>query len=714
MSKLNKIITNKPVVLTDEEVENLSLTLSAVQTAGGGGTGGVEYHNGQYIQVNNTQHTISLNNEAIGLLTRDIPSAVSDLSDASLYATKPYVNGAISSIYYTNILGLVDALNAKQDTLTFGYDENDAISSINSHKLAGAGGVTGDYYSASNPSGFINSAQAETQILAKNYITSGVGELANFYSKTDTSSKTEISAAIKDFLPKPTGLADDQYYAMTTSGWEIIQGAGDVSGITTVAHDDTLTGNGNQQMLGVDITKIQTKLTDAQIQNITDVTTLKTASSTWDNVSAKLNTTDFNTYTATTAPATYQAKGDYATNTLVQDTSAAITALIPSTAGLASETDLQIVSAGVDYVSANAITAHQSLTDYYTKSQTSGATEISNALSNKVNKPNTALNNKYLVLRTDNAGDVSGWVDFNANVYSKTEADGRYQKIADMGSYLTTAQYETDSATFYTTSNPAGYLTKTVADTYYQPTGYYATSAGLTTGNQYAMTTNGWEVVQGGTSFTGVITDTTLTGDGTDSSHKLGVAWSALSSNLINSANTASNAWISGTEFSSFAQIKTAIDSKQPAGDYLPTSGGTVSGQLNISGGSNFDNQFLRFSRDGVQAHSRIGVGSNGALVFKHNNGAGQNLQMEISTEYENNAYKNGSIILKAGGAEKSKVVNVSISGANNMSVFDATNGPNYMLRKTADGFDIGACVINVTQLPAQTEANTYYFIYDT
>ena len=148
-------------------------------------------------------------------------------------------------------------------------------------------------------------------------------------------------------------------------------------------------------------------------------------------------------------------------------------------------------------------------------------------------------------------------------------------------------------------------------------------------------------------------------------------------------------------------------------GDYLPTSGGTVSGQLNISGGSNFDNQFLRFSRDGVQAHSRIGVGSNGALVFKHNNGAGQNLQMEISTEYENNAYKNGSIILKAGGTEKSKVVNVSISGANNMSAFDATNGPNYMLRKTADGFDIGACVINVQSLPAQTEANTYYFIYD-
>ena len=70
-------------------------------------------------------------------------------------------------------------------------------------------------------------------------------------------------------------------------------------------------GDGNTVKLGVDTTVIQTKLTDEQIQNIIDVTTLKTASSTWDNVSAKLNTTDFTTYTATTAPSTYQAKGNY-------------------------------------------------------------------------------------------------------------------------------------------------------------------------------------------------------------------------------------------------------------------------------------------------------------------------------------------------------------------------------------------------------------------
>ena len=149
-------------------------------------------------------------------------------------------------------------------------------------------------------------------------------------------------------------------------------------------------------------------------------------------------------------------------------------------------------------------------------------------------------------------------------------------------------------------------------------------------------------------------------------------------------------------------------------GDYLPTSGGTVSGQLVVSGGSNFDNQNLQFIREGVQANGRVGIGSNGALVLKHNNGAGQSTQLEFSTEYENGEYKNGSLILKAGNSEKSRVVNVTTSGYTNMNTFDPTNGPNYMLRKLPDGsFDIGAKVVNVTALPGTTEANTYYFIYD-
>ena len=134
------------------------------------------------------------------------------------------------------------------------------------------------------------------------------------------------------------------------------------------------------------------------------------------------------------------------------------------------------------------------LSNYYTKSQTSANSELDAEFANKVDKPDTtqtSLNNKYLVYSTlSGVGAVTGWTDFNANVYSKRESDDRYQKKSDMGSYLTTAQYETDSATFVTSSNLV-----------------------ITGDAQYALTTSGWEKVQGGVST--VETNNYVSGDGT-------------------------------------------------------------------------------------------------------------------------------------------------------------------------------------------------------
>ncbi len=47
----------------------------------------------------------------------------------------------------------------------------------------------------------------------------------------------------------------------------------------------------------------------------------------------------------------------------------------------------------------------------------------------------------------------------------------------DVTGKLGTAQYSTDSATFYTTANPSGFLTKTVADGYYVDTATYSTDS---------------------------------------------------------------------------------------------------------------------------------------------------------------------------------------------------------------------------------------------
>ena len=67
-------------------------------------------------------------------------------------------------------------------------------------------------------------------------------------------------------------------------------------------------------------------------------------------------------------------------------------------------------------------------------------------------------------------------------------------------------------------------------------------------------------------------------------------------------------------------------------GDYLPLSGGTVSGELVVSG-NNFDAQFLKLTRESVNAYSRVGLESNGELVLKSYNGSGNSTQINVSPE---------------------------------------------------------------------------------
>lgn len=564
MSKLNKLVTNYPVDLTEEEINNLSGTLAPVIAAcgGGGGTGGKIYTGIGFVTVNNTNNQIGLTNEANTKLNQDIPTKVSDLSDSanyqtvagmdeylstanaqtlyqtkeamSAYATREWTtNGFVTEqVLYDTLQGYVDeaALNTrllnKQDKLTFAYD-NDKISAINGSALAGQGGVTGDYYSASNPSGFINSTQAETQILEKHYLTEASGDLY--------------------YLPKPTELIEGTQYAYTTQGWSPIQGGGGASGISFVNHDGTLVGDGNTVKLGVDTTVIQTKLSDAVIQNITDVTTLKTASSTWDNVSAKLNTTDFNTYTGTTAPSIYQEKGNYLSSNALD--------------GYATTALLDTISGKIESDIPTTVTQLTDSGNYYKKSETSGASELSTEfakyLTNTqyntdsatfVTKP-TSLVNQYLVLRTDNAGNVSGWCDFQDQSYSKAEAQ----------------------RTFVATAN---------------------------------------------------IDTTTLSGDGKSVSTKLGVK----------------------------TDVIATID--YVSGNYLPTSGGTVSGQLEVHGGSNFDSQFIKLTREGNSCGARIGLGSdttNGTLALKTFNGQGQNT---VQVNIKHNTNNNELIQVQKGGSD--------------------------------------------------------------
>ena len=150
MSKINKIVTNYPVSLTNEEVENLSLTLSAVRTAGGGGGGGEGkiYHGEGFVTVNNTSNAISLTTEANDKLNQPIPTKVSDLTDSASYQTvagmSDYSTKTEADTYYApiSITGDVDTLKSSSG------DWNKVSAKLDTSAFSS---VSGKFISASYP-----------------------------------------------------------------------------------------------------------------------------------------------------------------------------------------------------------------------------------------------------------------------------------------------------------------------------------------------------------------------------------------------------------------------------------------------------------------------------------------------------------------------------------------------------------------------------------
>ena len=285
--------------------------------------------------------------------------------------------------------------------------------------------------------------------------------------------------------------------------------------------------------------------------------------------------------------------------------------------------------------------------------------------------------------------DITGAINAKADataisdMLTKTEAAQIYQPIAGMSNYLTTAQYETDSAKYVVTGdiltaasnkltgikvgntdytiqetnwtttiqtasakayNDATananelYVTKTSAhnefvntsswaNTAFQPKGNYVATADLLinasnqlTGIKIDNSTN-YPIPL----FGGVTADnSTITGDG--NTNPLGVAWSALSGNTITSAlsagsatsaysaysasyaTTAASAYIDSNITSAMSDIVDELHGK------LDLTGGTVSGQVTVSG-SNFDNN-LHLKRDNNNGF--IGLANNGAITIKN------------------------------------------------------------------------------------------------
>ena len=122
---LNKIVTNYPVTLTQEEVENLSKTLSAVVTSGS--EGNTYDGDGRYIGVDNTNNKISL------------------LSDAASTLDQVYTNGS----NWDNSYSTLTSNSGKWEDVTSAYQTNSGtyLTTANSAEF---------YPMTGNPSGFMS------------------------------------------------------------------------------------------------------------------------------------------------------------------------------------------------------------------------------------------------------------------------------------------------------------------------------------------------------------------------------------------------------------------------------------------------------------------------------------------------------------------------------------------------------------------------------
>lgn len=403
--------------------------------------------------------------------------------------------------------------------------------------------------------------------------------LTNYYTKNETSGAGELSTEFAKYVTSSNVTTQGADYVMTTTGWKVLTLPG--GGMTQVIHDETLTGQGNDanSKLGV----VWSALSGNTIDSAKSADVAMYYYDTVDNMPIGISTTINGIYNTLD---NYLLTGD----------------IMPDN-GISGgyNSQAQSFELGLTQTAYNAVTS----------------------VSSKVDKP-TSLADKYLVLRTDSNGDVSGWCDFQDQSYSKSEALGTFVATANIDS--TTLSGDGKSV-----STKLGVKTDVIATIDYVSGNYLPLSGGTVLGDVIVSST--------GTCLLTVGTEATLMGQ----------------SRVVNMGDTTAR----GTNWLGVSQ------SNQGFLKYV--NGGNV-GALN---GTSIQ---INFAPDGANSYGNITVNSQDNV---------------------------------------SKVVHIPTASYNSMSSFDNTNGPNYMLRKTASGFDIGAAVINVTSLPQQIEANAYYFVYD-
>jgi len=733
---LNKLVTNYPVSLTNEEVENLSLTLSAVRTAGGGGGEGKTYTGEGYVSVNNTNNTISLTTEAVEKLNQPIPTKVSDLTDSANYqttagmasyettqhASQTYLTKSSADTLYAPLSTTADidalkavsgdfslyykktetsskealetAFGSKQDNLT--QEQLSAISSVSSIKgtvLVGDSNIL----AASAEDG--NNIKWTLELTAQPTVTDttlsgydgivatkdssvtsqwNVG-IAQAYKEQIEAVSSKLTKTSADTLYAPNSVTGDVNTLKSSSGnWDKVSDKLD----TTAAEQTYLEKATYASDSATFLTKTSADNDYAPKTITATVNNLTGASASWNEVSAKLDSsvastiyqtkTDMEDYlTKSEASTTYQPTGNYL---VANDITGKLDKSIYANASGNWEASYNVLTA---YSAAGKwLTAHQSLTNYYTKSETSGAGELSTEFAKYVTSSNVTTQDTNYVMTT------TGWkvltlpgggmtqVIHDETLTGQGNADNSklglsqtaYNAITSVSSKLDTTAFSDVSGTF---------LTKSSADEDYAPISITTNVNTLTAASarwdevsaklgtaQYANDSATF-VTKPDTTQTvlnnNYLIYSTLTGPGTTT------GWMPLSSNyyskteadgryqkkedMSNYLTTAKYETDSATFVTSSSN--TITGTKQYAltttgwsdiglSAYLPLSGGTVSGELVVSGGGNFDTQFLKITRENVNGNGRIGLGSSGPLALKVDDANSHTTQINISPNTTN------------------------------------------------------------------------------
>ena len=181
---LNKLVTNYPVELSEEEISNLSKTLAPVIAACD--VSGKVYNGTDFVNINNTTNEIGLTEEAKTKLNQPIPTKVSDLTDSASYQTTS---------------GMKDYLTKTSAS------ENLAPLS-----------VTADIESLKNTS----------------------GDFSLYYKKTETSSKDELSSEFIKYVTTTefnSVTEDVSTLKSTSSEWNKVSDKLDTTAFSTISGD---------------------------------------------------------------------------------------------------------------------------------------------------------------------------------------------------------------------------------------------------------------------------------------------------------------------------------------------------------------------------------------------------------------------------------------------------------------------------------------------